>query len=98
MSDEKRSPTAHRTPGQIREHGRTYQASPEQKQNRAKRNAARAEAEAAGRARKGDGKDVHHKVPLSQGGSNEPSNTRVTARSSNRGHGMTKGSKPNKGR
>lgn len=95
---EKRSPTAHRTPSQIREHGRTYQASAEQKKNRAKRNKARAAAVKAGQARKGDGKDVHHVKPLSKGGSNTKGNTRVVSRSKNRGHGMTNGKKPNKGR
>ena len=97
MTD-KRSSTAHRTPAQIREHGRTYQASEEQKKNRAKRNAARREAIADGRASKGDGKDVHHKKALSQGGSNAKSNTQVTSKAANRGHGMTRGSKANKGK
>lgn len=94
----KRSPTAHRTPEQIREHGRTYQASAEQKKNRAMRNAARAAAVEAGTARKGDGKDVDHKLPISKGGTNAKGNTRVVSRGTNRGHGMTRGSKPNKGR
>lgn len=95
---EKRSPTAHRTPSQIRKHTRTYQATTEQKKNRAARNKARAAAIRSGKAQKGDGKDVHHVVPLSKGGSKAVSNTRVVSRSSNRGHGMTKGKKPNKGR
>jgi hypothetical protein len=95
---EKRSPTAHRTPSQIRAHGRTYQATEEQKTNRAARNKARAQAIADGRAKKGDGKDIDHKIPLSKGGSNAKSNTRVMSRSKNRGHGMTDGDKPNKGR
>ena len=95
---EKRSPTAHRTPSQIRKHGKTYQATKKQKKNRAKRNAARARAVAAGTASKGDGKDVHHKKPLSQGGSNSKANTKVVSRSTNRGHGMTRGKKPNRGR
>lgn len=95
---EKRSPTSHRTPSQIREHSRTYQARPEQVENRVKRNAARREAERKGEVHKGDGKDVDHVRPLSKGGSNSDSNTRVVSRSTNRGHGMTKGSKPNKGK
>lgn len=95
---EKRSPTAHRTPSQIRKHGKTYQATTKQKKNRAKRNAARREAIRDGRASKGDGKDVHHTKPLSKGGSNSKSNTRIVSRSKNRGHGMTKGKKPNKGK
>lgn len=92
---EKRSPTAHRTPSQIREHGRTYQASEEQKQNRAARNSARSEAVKDGRARKGDGKEINHIKPLIQGGSNAKSNTEVISRSKNRAHGLTDGSKPN---
>lgn len=95
---EKRSPTAHRTPSQIREHSRTYQATKTQKKNRAKRNAARREAIRDGRAHKGDGKDVGHVKPLSKGGSNAKSNTRIESREKNRGHGMTRGKKPNKGK
>ena len=85
---EKRSPTAHRTPSQIRAHGRSYQATTEQKKNRAKRNNARRAAEREGRVSKGDGKDIDHKRPLSKGGSNAKSNQRVTSRKANRGHGM----------
>lgn len=94
----KRSPTAHRTPEQIREHTRTYQATEEQKHNRAMRNAARREAMKKGLVRKGDGKDIDHKTPISKGGTNSAGNLRVRSRHANRGHGMTNGSKPNKGR
>lgn len=38
----------------------------------------------AGKVRKGDGKDVDHKKPLSKGGSNSTSNLRVRSASSNR--------------
>lgn len=38
-----------------------YNSKPEQKKRRAKRNAARAKMIKAGKARKGDGKDVAHK-------------------------------------
>ena len=85
MAKEKRSPTAHRTPSQIRRHGRTYQARPEQKKRRAKRNAARRKLEKEGRVRKGDGKDVHHKNSKTL--SNKRSNLKVTSRAKNRGHG-----------
>lgn len=87
---EKRSPTAHRTPSQIKAHGRGYQATDEQKKNRAKRNKARSDMEKVGKVRKGDGKDVDHKKPLSNGGSNKASNLRVTSKKKNRGHGMSK--------
>lgn len=40
---------------------RKYNSSPEQKKRRAERNASRATMVKAGRARKGDGKDVDHK-------------------------------------
>jgi hypothetical protein len=61
-----------------------YQGTEEQKKNRAKRNAARADAVRDGRASKGDGRDVDHKKPLSKGGSNAKSNTRVVSASTNR--------------
>lgn len=64
---------------------REYHASEEQKRNRAKRNAARREMEEEGKVRKGDGKDVDHRTPLSRGGSNSDSNLRVVSRSANRG-------------
>jgi len=61
-----------------------YQGTSEQKKNRAERNAARAEAKKRGLVRKGDGKDVDHIVPLSHGGSNTSSNTRVVSKHDNR--------------
>lgn len=61
-----------------------YHSSPEQKKNRAKRNAARAELEREGRVSKGDGKDVDHIKPLSKGGASTKSNLRVVPRSANR--------------
>jgi hypothetical protein len=91
---ETRSKTAHRTPSQIKRHGRTYQAKPQQRKNRAARNAAR---KALG-LKKGDPRDAGHKKPLSKGGTNSKSNLKATNRSKNRGHGMTRGKKPNKGR
>lgn len=64
---------------------RTYHAKPEQKKNRAQRNAARRELMKAGQVHKGDGKDVDHKKPIRSGGSNARSNLRVTSVSKNRG-------------
>ena len=61
-----------------------YQGPPEQIKNRAKRNAARRVLEKKGVVRKGDGKDVDHKRPLSKGGSNDPTNLRVVDESTNR--------------
>ena len=61
-----------------------YHKKRRQKKNRAKRNAARRKLERAGRVKKGDGKEVDHKKPLSKGGGNGRKNLRVTSRSANR--------------
>jgi hypothetical protein len=61
-----------------------YHASPEQRANRSARTIARNESNASGRTSKGDGKDLDHKRPLSKGGSNAKSNTRVVSASANR--------------
>jgi 5-methylcytosine-specific restriction endonuclease McrA len=66
---------------------RAYDASPARKKARAARNKARREAVADGRARKGDGKDIDHKKPLSRGGSTSKANTRVRSAKSNRSAG-----------
>jgi len=67
-----------------------YHSKPEQKKKRAQRNKARREMEKAGKVRKGDGKDVNHKVPLAKGGSNNRSNLSVTSKRKNRSFARTK--------
>lgn len=62
---------------------REYHSKPEQKKNRAKRNAARREMG----LKKGDPREVDHKKPLSKGGSNSKSNLRVVSRTTNRKKG-----------
>lgn len=64
-----------------------YHSKPEQIANRAARNHARLEASKAGKVHKGDGKEVDHIKPLSKGGSNSSSNTRVVSRTTNRRKG-----------
>ena len=61
---------------------REYHGKPEQKKRRAGRNAARRIMKMVGRAKKGDGKDVHHKDgnPLN----NKRSNLKVENKSKNR--------------
>ena len=59
-----------------------YAAKPEQKKNRAARNAARAKMVAVGKVRKGDGKDVDHVRGVKAG--NGKSNLRVMSASANR--------------
>ena len=67
------------------QYDKQYNARPEQKKNRAERNAARRELEKAGVVHKGDGKDVDHKKMLDNGGSNARSNLRVVDQKTNRG-------------
>ena len=62
---------------------KSYHASPEQKKNRAQRNAARAKMMKAGKVKKGDGKDVAHVRAFDKGGSNGDG-LRVESRSANR--------------
>lgn len=91
MATKKKSaprPKSTKATGRKRNYKREYardHASPSQIANRAKRNKARADAVKAGRVKKGDGKVVDHKTPLRKGGSNKPSNTRVTTRKKNAG-------------
>ena len=65
-----------------REEYKRYHASPEQKQKRASRNAARSEMEKAGKVRKGDGKDVAHRDNNPK--NNSKSNLSVQSKSANR--------------
>lgn len=61
-----------------------YHGTPKQRKNRALRNKARRAMEKKGAVRKGDGKDVDHRRPLSKGGANSKGNLRVQSASNNR--------------
>lgn len=61
-----------------------YEASSEQRKHRSERVLARREMANEGKVHKGDGKDVDHKRSLSNGGTNNRSNLRVTSAHSNR--------------
>ncbi len=61
-----------------------YTSKPEVIKKRVEQNKARRIMEKAGKVRKGDGKDVDHKTPLSKGGKTTRSNLRVTTQSANR--------------
>ncbi len=65
-----------------------YNAKPEQKKRRAARNAARRKMIAAGKARKGDGKDVAHKDNNPK--NNSASNLTMQSKSKNRSFPRTK--------
>ena len=59
---------------------KAFHGKPAQIKNRAARNKARADKG----LKKGDGKEVDHKKPLSKGGGNGKGNTRVTTQKANR--------------
>ena len=61
---------------------KAYHAKPKQKKRRAQRNSARSKMVKAGRARKGDGKDVDHKNRNTA--DNRSKNLRVVSKSKNR--------------
>jgi len=63
-----------------------YDGTPAVKKKRAARNKARRMMEAEGKVRKGDGKDVDHKVALSKGGTSARGNLRVKSASDNRSY------------
>lgn len=81
----KRSATSHRTPAQLRAHGKGFQAKPAEKKRRAKRNAARAKVKKVRGAEAVAGKDVDHKRMLKKGGGNSMKNLRVQSVKKNRG-------------
>lgn len=70
-----------------------YDSSPARKKARAARNKARRQLMREGKVRKGDGKDVDHKRPLSKGGSTARSNLRVVPASKNRSYPRTRSGK-----
>jgi hypothetical protein len=75
---------------------RAFNSKPEQKKRRAQRNTARRRAEAAGKVKKGDGKDIDHKNKGSKKGklNNSPSNLRVKSASKNRADNRGTGGRP----
>ena len=92
----KRSSTSHRTPAQIRNSYKTYHGKPEQIKKRAQRNAARAGVKKRLGAAAVAGKDVGHKKPIRQGGSNTAKNLAVQSVKKNRGHGSSPGGRGKK--
>ncbi len=70
-----------------------YHADPEQKKNRASRNKARSMMVQAGKAKKGDGRDVGHVKALSKGGLSQMYNLQMQSRSENRSFAKTKDSR-----
>lgn len=76
-----------------------FHGKPSQIKKRAKRVTARRRMEAKGKVHKGDGKDVDHKKPLRNGGTNGESNLRIRSKSDNRSdNGKYKGQPADKPR
>lgn len=67
-----------------------FNSKPNERKKRSLRTVARRQANAAGITKKGDGKDLDHKLALSKGGSNNKSNLRVVSASSNRSFARNK--------
>lgn len=67
-----------------------YTSRPEVIKKRTEQNAARRELMKTGEVKKGDGKDVDHKKPLSKGGSNSKGNLRAVPASENRSFSRNK--------
>ena len=100
---EKRDPSSHRTPKQIVRQTKGPAATKVSKKKRALNGEARIKKlaqltkkyGAAKAKRMMAGVDVGHKNPLSKGGTNAMANLELQSKKKNRGHGMTKGKKPN---
>jgi len=73
-------------PRNYKQEYRDYHGRPEQIKERAQRNAAR---DKMG-LKVGDPREVDHKNPISNGGSNRKDNLRAVSRSTNRGKGASK--------
>ena len=70
------------------------QERPVEIKKREERNKARYQMEKRGLAHKGDGRDVDHRDPLADGGSNQPSNWRMRTVHANRGYDRDAHNKP----
>lgn len=76
---------------------RNYHGKPKQRKERAQRTSARERLMKKGIVKKGDGKDIDHKNPLRNGGSNGINNLRIRKKSENRSdNGHKKGEKQDK--
>jgi len=93
---EKRDPSTHRTPTQNKRR-RAYQKkyNEEHKDAQKKRMAARYQAKKKHGEAALKGKDIDHKKPLRNGGTNAKGNLRIKSEKANRGWNRSKGSNPN---
>jgi hypothetical protein len=94
-NNEKRDPSSHRTPGQIRRVNRDSDSLPRKIDQRTTNNRNRREFERDGRVRKGDGKDIDHRTPSRVAVPMREANLHVMSSSANRSKG-SKGTKTTK--
>lgn len=90
----KRDPKSHRTPEQIRAHYESYQGRADQIAKRSQRNKARRTMEKEHGKAALKGKDVGHRTPIKNGGTNARSNLQIQSVKSNRGWERKKGKGP----
>ena len=83
-----KTPKNNKSTGRAYKGDKKYQSTTEQKKRRAARGRARYAAIKSGKARIGDGKDIHHKD--GNPNNNKPSNTTSKSRASNRSFKRTK--------
>jgi hypothetical protein len=79
--------------GTINKEYAKYQGTAKQKKNRAARNKARSMMVKAGKAKKGDGKDVGHKTAIGKGGLSQMYNLQMQSKSANRSFSKSRTSK-----
>lgn len=89
---QKRDPSSHRTPGQIKRKNRGYDSRPANIKKRSNNNKARRKLG----LEVGDPRDAHHIKPQRSGGGNGKGNLKAVHRSKNRGWEAEKKSSPKK--
>lgn len=89
---EKRDPSSHRTPTQIKRQVEGYNRRPDQLRKRRELSKENYRRQKAGQGHVGDGKDVAHKKAHRDGGKATPKNTRLVDQSKNRADNGSRGS------
>jgi len=89
---EKRDPSSHRTPGQIKRQVNGYNRKPDQLRKRRELSQENYRRHKSGDSHVGDGKDVGHKKAHRDGGKATPGNTKLQSEASNRADNGSRGS------
>jgi hypothetical protein len=89
---EKRDPSSHRTPTQIKRQVQGYNRKPDQLRKRRELSKENYRRHKAGQSSVGDGKDVSHKKAHRHGGTGSAKNTKLQDQSTNRADNGSRGS------